>query len=240
MPDTRTQRGPHPKDRDCFASQRIPKLRRAVAELSWLLSRGYSERAALKLVGDRHSLRDRQRLAMQRTAAGDEECARRAGSQVFPEALEGASLAVDGYNLLLTLEAALSGGLLLLARDGTMRDLASMSGHYKRVATTRRALDLTARALDRLGCKSVAWYLDRPVSNSGRLAAMVRERTERMAAEWIVEPVDQVDRLLAESERIVVTADSAILDRCRAWFNLARHLVEGEIPEAWIVDLSSS
>ena len=39
---------------------------------------------------------------------------------------------------------------------------------------------------------------------------------------------------------MVATADSAILDRCREWVNLARVLVESRIPDAWIVDLSGS
>ena len=107
MPDTRTKRGPHPKDRDCFAPPAVPTLRTATADLSWLLSHGYSARAATKLVGDRYDLRDRQRKALQRCAASDEDCAQRRSRQVGAEALEGEIVAVDGYNVLLTLEAAL-------------------------------------------------------------------------------------------------------------------------------------
>jgi uncharacterized protein YyaL (SSP411 family) len=54
MPDRRRHRGPHPKDPELFAPRHWPTLRRAVADLSWLLGRGYSEKAALKLVGDRY------------------------------------------------------------------------------------------------------------------------------------------------------------------------------------------
>ena len=77
MPDSRTARGPHPKDAECFAPSALPALRQAVAELSWLLERGYPKKAALKLVGDRHALRDRQRMAVQRCAASDQDRARR-------------------------------------------------------------------------------------------------------------------------------------------------------------------
>src|SRR5256885_8530001 len=44
---------------------------------SWLLSRGYQPKSALKLVGDRHSLRERQRLAVGRAACSDESRERR-------------------------------------------------------------------------------------------------------------------------------------------------------------------
>src|SRR5688572_17145320 len=113
MPDSRTARGPHPKDSDCFATSSLPALRCAVAELSWLLDRGYSKKAALKLVGDRHALRDRQRMAVQRCAASQEDRVARWSRTVPASELAGETLAVDGYNILLTVEAALSGGVLL-------------------------------------------------------------------------------------------------------------------------------
>ena len=51
MPDRRTQRGAHPSDRELFARDRIEQLSSAVHDLSWLLERGYSQRAATALVG---------------------------------------------------------------------------------------------------------------------------------------------------------------------------------------------
>jgi hypothetical protein len=136
MPDTRTARGPHPKDADCFAPSALPTLAAAVAELSWLLDHGYSKKAALTLVGDRHALRDRQRAAVQRCAASAEECRRRADHRVRARDLAGDTLLVDGYNVLLTVEAALSGGVLLLGRDGALRDLTSMGGADQNVRST--------------------------------------------------------------------------------------------------------
>ena len=64
----------------------------------------------------------------------------------------------------------------LLARDGVMRDLAAMSAHYRRVDSTRAAIELLADFFTRNGCIQVIWYLDRPVSNSGRLRGWILER----------------------------------------------------------------
>ena len=239
MPDRRSFRGPHPKDVECFAPERVPALRQAVTDLSWLQSRGYSPKASLKLVGDRYALRDRQRRALQRCAAGDEECARRNRHRLEPAELAGRDVVVDGYNVLLTLEAALSGGVLLLARDGALRDLAAMSAHYRRVHTTRPAIDLLTDFFARHRPRAVRWLLDRPVSNSGRLRRLIETRVEGREPPWTVELADHTDRRLAESPAVVASADSAILDRCAAWVNLARHVVESRVPEAWIVDLRS-
>ncbi len=43
-----------------FAPEVWPALRAATDELSWVLDRSYGQKAAAKLVGDRHSLRERQ------------------------------------------------------------------------------------------------------------------------------------------------------------------------------------
>jgi hypothetical protein len=230
-------RGPHPADRECFSPPAVERLRRAVAELSWLLGRGYPEKASLKLVGDRHALHLRQRKALGGASASDADCAARLGRLVAPGELAGEALAVDGYNVLLTVEAALSGGVLLRGRDGALRDLAAMSGRYRRVDVTRRAVELIADWVAAAGCTRVRWLLDRPVSNSGRLRALIERQVAGRRPPWTVELTDRTDRLLATSSAVVASADSAILDRCRRWCNLAAQVVETSVPAAWIVDL---
>jgi hypothetical protein len=238
MPDTRTARGPHPKDADCFSPAALPALGAAVAELSWLLDRGYPKKAALTLVGDRHALRDRQRMAVQRCAASEADRRRRQARQVAPGALAGETMVVDGYNVLLTVEAAVGGGVLRLGRDGSLRDLTSMSGHYRRMKSTRPALEAIAGYTAGAACGGLVWYFDRPISNSGRL----KQSIDAMAAEagwpWDVRLVASPDRTLVYSEDVVATADSGVLDRCGRWFNLAREVVAAAVPAAWIVDFS--
>lgn len=237
MPDTRTQRGPHPKDLACFAPDQMDRLRHAAEDLSWLRTRGYSPKASLKLVGDRYGLRDRQRKAVQRCAAGDRELGARERRRLDLAQLEGRTLEVDGFNVLLTIEAALSGGVLLLGRDGVLRDLAAMSSHFRRVDTTRPAVELLARQFARAKLGRVHWYMDRPVSNSGRLRRLILETVESCEPAWEVTLADGLDGLLAASTDVVATADSGILDRCGHWFNLARCVVEASVPDAWTVDL---
>jgi hypothetical protein len=238
VPDSRTARGPHPKDADCFAPAALTALRDAVAELSWLLDRGYSKKASLKLVGDRHALRDRQRMAVQRCAASRADRGRRRARQVAPSALAGETLVVDGYNVLLTVEAALSGGVLLLGGDGVVRDLTSMSGHYRRMRSTKAALEAIAAFTAATQCHQLVWLFDRPISNSGRLKQAIDTLAAAASWPWQVELVASPDRELIASQSIVATADSGVLDRCGRWFNLACAVVRASVPGAWIVDLS--
>src|SRR5256884_9590955 len=118
MPDIRKHRGAHPEDRKLFADDQLPALRTAVKELSWLLSRDYSIKGALKLVGDRHVLTDRQRLAVSRAACSDQNQEHRAATILPVEAVAGEELIIDGFNLIITIEAALSAGVLIHSRDG--------------------------------------------------------------------------------------------------------------------------
>jgi hypothetical protein len=239
VPDTRSQRGPHPKDARSFDPAVLPALRDAVADLSLLLGRRYSPKAALALVGDRYALVDRQRKALQRCAASDEAVARRRSRLVSRQSLAGQTIWIDGYNVLLTVEAALSGGLVLLARDGVYRDLAAMNRHYKRVETTWPALEAIGRTLEGAGA-TARWLLDRPISNSGRLARTILDVADAAGFRWEVELVPSPDPVLRDCGEIVATADSAILDRVAAWLDLSRWVVEAEVPGAWVVDLAGT
>lgn len=233
MPDIRKHRGPGPRDLEWFAASNVSTLVSATADLSWLLSRGYAEQSSLKLVGDRYSLVERQRRAVLRSSCSDSALAGRRSRCIEINSLRGQSLSIDGFNLILTIESALGGGVVLGGRDRCYRDLASVHGTYRRVRETIPALELALRNLTDWGVGPSTWLLDAPVSNSGRLAAMIR----RVFPGWKVEVVQSPDRLLSETTDIVVTADSAVLDRCAKWANLAAAIIDAGIPRAFVVDL---
>jgi hypothetical protein len=214
-------------------------LRAAVDELSWLLGREYSHVAALKLVGDRWSLTDRQRLAVLRCSCPEDALARRLCRRLEPEELAGQALALDGFNVLTTVEAALGGAVVLVGRDGCLRDIAGVHGTYRKVEETAPAVALLGEVLESLGAGPCRWLLDRPVSNSGRLRAALLGAASDRGWDWRVELVNNPDPLLAASPEAVATADSVILDRCDRWFNLARFAVEAGAPGAHVVDLSA-
>jgi hypothetical protein len=237
MPDRRRHRGPHPRDEEHFAPAKLPLLRTAAADLAWLLSRGYPGKAAVKLVGDRFALTVRQRTALQRATVGDAVRDRRLEGRVELGAARGRTLLVDGYNVLLSVESALGGGIVLGARDRTFRDLASMKGHYKRVDETRAALELLGGYLGELGCARVDWFLDRPISNSGRLRKLMLGIAAERGWPWTVGLAASPDRVLAAGGELVATADGWILDQGVRWLNLARRVIEDRVPDAWVVDL---
>ena len=233
MPDTRKHRGPGPQDPTWFGAAARAGLRAAVADLSWLLSRRYAVPSALHLVGDRYRLVERQRVAVLRSACSDAALASRRSRELDPRSIRGRPLRIDGFNLILTLESALGGGAVLVGRDGCYRDMASVHGTYRKVEETRPALDLAARWLAAWGVGPCTWLLDAPVSNSGRLAAMIRAAGPGWSAEVVPDP----DALLVAPGAAAATADAGVLDRCAGWVSLARALVEVGVPGAFVVDL---
>jgi hypothetical protein len=74
-----------------------------VHDLSWLLSRGYAMVSAVKLVGERWSLTERQRLAMRRAACSDETRTGRLANRATLSQVNGQTLLIDGFNRLLFL-----------------------------------------------------------------------------------------------------------------------------------------
>ncbi len=199
MPDTRTHRGPDPRDDEAFGAEALPAIRQGVHDLSWLLSRGYAIVSALKLVGDRWSLTERQRLAMRRAACSDEARIGRAANCASTSRINGRKLVIDGFNVVTTVEAALGGGVVLHCRDQTYRDIAGVHGTYRQVAETIPALRLVGQTVFGLNAAEVRWLFDRPVSNSGRIRGMLLETAEENNWNWTVELLDNPD---AELESI--------------------------------------
>jgi len=233
-------RGAHPHDVKAFAEEQLPQLIRAVEELSWLLSRGYAMGASNELVGDRYQLTSRQRLAIARVACADEERDKREAKRVALTALNDKSVVIDGFNLLITIETALGSGAVFGGLDGCCRDLSAVYGSYKIVEETRRAIEAIGMTLERAAVKKALWYFDRPVSNSGRVAKMVRDIAEERRWPFEAELTDRTDALLSRSGDIVISCDSAILERAEQWCNLACSTIEQQLPDVWFIDLTGS
>ncbi len=224
-------RGRHPGDDRLFAAKELPALRAATDDLSWLLTRGYAEPSSIKIVGDRHELTVRQRQAVSRCACTDAARDDRLARRITRDELVAAdppTLAIDGFNCLITIESALSHGVVLRGRDGALRDLASVHGTYRQVAETAFAVEMLGRHLHgprdpahTVPPLTVTWYLDRPVANSGRLRALLLEIAERRGWSWTCELVNNPDAVLIRHPEhpVVATSDAWILDHCARWFD---------------------
>lgn len=233
------KRGYVPNDRSEFGYGWTIKMRQAGEELYYLLNRGYDMKSAGTFIGNHYQLSERQRQALSRIVAPENKLAFREQKEIKAnEKLE--QVYIDGFNTIINLEVALSGSLLLQGMDGAIRDLAGLRGTYKIMERTAEAIDLMFRCLDELGARETIIYLDRPVSNSGRLGSLLYEVAvgyKRIFAE--VKIIQDVDQVLQKKEH-VISSDSAVLDHCGSWYNLNRQIIMQYMPSAWLYDITDS
>lgn len=240
MPDTRKNRGANPTDDALFSSAQHPLLRRACADLSWLLSHRYAMPSALKLVGDRYDLTARQRKAVERGTCTELQRASRVAKRHDALRLKDARVCVDTFNVIITSESALGGAPVFIGQDTALRDLAGVHGHWRRVHQTAQALASLSGPLSL--AREVTFVLDRPVSNSGRLATWIRAYAAEHALPWHVFLSDRADEAVIAHGGIIASADARILDACDAWVDLPAIVVRqtaGAYPayRPWLVDL---
>ena len=224
MPHAQRHRGAHPEDERLFADKVLPRLRAAATEITYLLSRGYPPDPALTFVCGHYQLDARQRIAVRRCVCSEAQRTGRARRLLPLPQAAGGPVVIDGFNLIITLEVALSGGVLLLGADGALRDLAGLRGSYHPVAETEAALALLGRGLGTLAVPAVRILLDAPVANSGRLRARILAHAATWSLPVEVELLADVDGALTGAAR-VVSSDAAVLDACASWLNLAPWLV---------------
>lgn len=230
------KRGYLPSDDKEFSSTAIQTLQKAGEELFYLLNRGYPIKGASVFVGNHYLLSERQRLALARAISPEKSIINRKSKELSLDNLKGKELHIDGFNTIITLEVAFSDSLLLKCMDGTVRDLAALRGTYRLIDKTDIAINQIGRILQRSKIGKAVFYLDAPVSNSGRLKMRILELLSKFDFEVQAEVIGDVDSALARLDN-VVTSDAIILDNCISWINLSRPIIEAENSNYPYVDL---
>lgn len=228
----------HLNDQAIFSGEPLLRLRDAVYEFCWLLNRGYARHSVMQLVGDHHQLVKRQRLAISRAACSNISRESRKTTCLQIEQIKDRQLVIDGFNLIISVETAMAGGLLLRCCDGCIRDIAGIHGTYRLVHETRQAVELIGNVLQAFSPASVLCLFDKPVSNSGRLAEMVRDIATVHRWNWQAELIDNPDQVIRNSGKVAITSDSAILDGGVQWVNLGAYLITNHFHESWLIDFS--
>jgi hypothetical protein len=232
---TDCRRGYVPTDEIEFDGESQLLLRKAQRDLIYLLEQGYKVQGASTFVGNHYMLSERQRLAIVR-ATGVADILRHREEKRLSGRHVGKKLVIDGLNVIITLEVALSNATLIHCMDGTIRDLAGLRGTYRLIDKTDEAIRLIGEELIELAVDEVTFYLDAPVSNTGRLKVRLTELLKDYPFRVKVELVNNADVILKTMDN-VVTQDSIILNECVSWINLTSEIIHKHLPEVKLVDL---
>lgn len=231
-----TKRGYSPDDQRDFTGLALETMEHAAEELYFLLNRGYPIKGASTFIGNHYLLSERQRVALARMVSAEKNIAARKIKQKHPENVAGNTVNIDGFNEIITLEVALSGSPVLMCMDGTFRDLAGLRGTYRLIDKTNTAIQLIISELQKLFIKRAVFWLDAPVSNSGRLRTRIAEIAEEEQFEIEIQIVNNVDKILYGLPN-VISSDSIILDHCTSWLNLNEGIFSS-LSDIWIIDLN--
>jgi hypothetical protein len=134
-------------------------------------------------------------------------------------------LAIDGYNVIITLEAGLSGWPLVLGDDAFFRDISGLSGSFKRTGKTEKALQWIFDVIKEERPRHTLFLFDAPISKSGRLAEEVRGRLVQEGISGDARAINVPEKILIGFQGVVATSDTAIIDQSEEVIDLAGHIL---------------
>jgi hypothetical protein len=200
-------------------------LQKPSEDFRYLLNRAYSRKAALELVGNRYQLTSDQRHLLHRGVFSDTDSKGRQKKKISPNQIPGCDLIIDGYNVLITIEAGLSGRPLIFGDDGFIRDISGLSGNFQKTETTMRALEHLLNVLKGMKPRQALFLFDSPISRSGELALEVRGRMQKENLPGDAMAVRVPEKILIGFPGIVATSDTAIVDRSHKVVDLAGYVL---------------
>ncbi|MCS7386914.1 MAG: DUF434 domain-containing protein [archaeon GB-1867-005] len=206
------------------------KLRDAIVDMRYLLSRGYKREQAANFVANRYGLSKEERAILYRAVYDEKQAKDHKMKIVEPDYVEGRVLSIDGFNVLITVESAFRGKLLIECDDGFIRDVSAVFGKYRLSEFTWKSTDLILSFLSKCKPKSVLFFLDSPISRSGELASQIRRRLSYFNLSGDAKAVKQSDTAVLSSGEVVATSDHIIIQRANAVLDLAGQIVRSYFP----------
>ncbi len=228
------RRGYHEEDRKLFGEDARRILSLCADDVTYLLNRGYQYKSAITFVGNHYLLAERQRSALLRICASDEQVRIRKQKQL-DSLPDGCTVHIDAFNAVVLMETVLSGSMILKGRDGCYRDLSGLAGTYAVIEKTDPAIEKIIGKLQEHKTARAVFWIDAPVSNSGRLKQHIAEAAEKLSFPIDIRMVRNADSELKKQEN-VISGDSIVITECRSWYNLYAELA-GDEGNIWVFDI---
>ena len=204
-------------------------LRKAAEDFRYLLNRGYPRKASLELVGNRYELAFDERHILHRGVFSDVDSEARRKKIISIKTLKNKDLAIDGHNVLITIEAGLSGRPLILADDGFVRDISGLSGSFKKTEMTEKGIELIVTFLKKWRPRHTLFLFDAPISKSGILAQELRALLKKESLPGDAMAVKVPEKILIGFPGVIATSDTAIIDQSEKVIDLAGDLIRERI-----------
>lgn len=202
----------------------MERLAEAVRDLRYLLDRGYRRESAVTFVANHFGLNEWERHLLARCVFSKKEAREHKRKIVGIEKVRRKWLAVDGYNVLITVEAILSGEPVIKCDDGIVRDLRGVFGKYRFGERSSEAVNEIVKAISKARPRRVTVLFDAQVSRSGELARFVRERLEEAGVEGEARAEKGVDSKVARAE-VAASSDRVIIERANMIWDIPAYIL---------------
>jgi len=204
-------------------------IQEAAEDFRYLLNRRYPRKAVLELVGNRYGLTFDDRHLLHRGVFSDVDSKSRKKKIILIKDVRNKDLAIDGHNILITIEAALSGRPLVLADDGFIRDISGLSGSFRKTEITDEAVQLIIRVLKKWKLRKTLFLFDAPISMSGKLAEGIRDQLRQANLSGDAKAVKVPEKILIGFPGIIATSDTAIVNQSKKVLDLAGYIITKRI-----------
>jgi hypothetical protein len=203
----------------------IKDFQKAAQDFRYLLNRGYPRKATLELVGNRYGLTFDERHLLHRGVFSNSDSRLRREKKISTQEVRNKDLAIDGHNVVITIEAGLSGRPLILGDDGFIRDISGLSGSFKKTETTEKAIQFIIHAIKKIKPRQTLFLFDAPISMSGRLAQEIRSRLkgERLPGDAMAVKVPE--KILIGFRGVIATSDTAIIEQSKKVLDLPGYIL---------------
>ncbi len=198
----------------------------AIKDYRWLLDRHYPQRSTIHLVGDRYKLSGQERSILYR-GVSDSFSAKERFEKITLK-LDSHLIAIDCYNVLITLTNYLMGKPVYISDDGIIRDSGESRGRIYNKEIFNKSIILLEEFMEDNRDKMFFLLLDSPVSNSGKLAIKLAEFLNSSGIRGIAETLNSPDYVLQRlNNALICTSDSVIINRTNcSVFDLSRVILE--------------
>jgi len=199
-------------------------LLNAASDIRFLLDRGYPQKSAVGFVCAHYRLDVEARYLLSRTVLSCKVSEKRKAKFLPCDKIEGNSIIIDGYNIIIGMESILE-KKAYLCDDGVIRDIKGAFRSFRVSSNTEEAVGLIFKFLKEMKPESVVFLFDAQISKSGMLARMVREKTGAVGLKGDARTSKHVDYDLKRCGEIVASSDGVIIDEAERVVNFLRCLV---------------
>lgn len=197
----------------------------AASDIRFLLDRGYPKKSAVGFVCAHYRLDVKARYLLSRTVLAREVAERRRAKFLPCDKIEGSSIVIDGYNIIIGMESIFE-KKAYLCDDGVIRDTKGAFRSFKASSNTENVVGLILGFLKEMKPETVVFLLDSQISKSGMLAQRLREMLEEAGLKGDARTSNHVDHDLKQCRDILASSDGVIIDEARNVVNFLACVVE--------------